>query len=144
MLQELARLSNVKLCVSSRPWNVFEDALGQTLDAKIKHPAFEASEHDKGHYKHITAKIIERAQGVSLLVFLVVRSLLEGMSNGDMLSLSRRIPADLRQFFRYMLDSLDPIHNQHVAHFFLLALVSQEPIPLMMYSFFEDEFSNKW
>ena len=28
----------------------------------------------------------------------------------------------------------------HVAHFFLVAMDSQEPLPLMMYSFFEEEF----
>ncbi|KAF2476737.1 uncharacterized protein BDR25DRAFT_339639 [Lindgomyces ingoldianus] len=164
VLESFARLPNVKICVSSRPWNVFEDAFGKDSDQKFylqdltrgdidryvrsklkQHPAWKTLTHDDERYKAIATEIIEKAQGVFLWVFLVVRSLLEGLSNGDTLSLLqerlRRIPTDLRDFFKYMLDSLDPIYNQHVAHFFLAALDS-DPLPLMMYAYFEEEFDD--
>lgn len=165
LLESFAHLPNVKLCVSSRPWNVFEDAFGQDSERKFylqdltrgdidryvrsklrQHPARKALPHDNNLYKAIITEIIEKAQGVFLWVFLVVRSLLEGLSNGDTLSLLqdrlRWIPTDLREFFKYMLDSLDPIYNQRVAHFFLAALDSSEPLLLMAYSYFDEEFDD--
>ncbi|ORY17867.1 hypothetical protein BCR34DRAFT_596734 [Clohesyomyces aquaticus] len=165
LLESFARLPNVKLCVSSRPWNVFEDTFGQDSERKFylqdltrgdidryvrsklrQHPAWKALTHDDARYKAIANEIVEKAQGVFLWVFLVVRSLLEGLSNGDTMSLLqdrlRRIPTDLREFFKYMLDSLDPIYNQRVAHFFLAALDSAEPLPLMTYAYFDEEFDD--
>ncbi|PSN71817.1 hypothetical protein BS50DRAFT_569427 [Corynespora cassiicola Philippines] len=163
LLENFSRLPNVKLCVASRPWNVFEDAFGQSPKRKFylqdltrqdikhyvrsklsKHPAWQGLSHRDEEYKEIATEILERAQGVFLWVFLVVRSLLEGLTNGDTVSLLqerlRRIPTDLREFFKYMLDSLDPIYNSHVALFFLAAMDAPEPLPLAMFSFFEEEF----
>ncbi|OAL48075.1 hypothetical protein IQ07DRAFT_514633, partial [Pyrenochaeta sp. DS3sAY3a] len=159
LLQDFSRLPNVKLCVSSRPWNIFEDCFGRTAANKIyvqdltradigsyvrstlrSHPAWQTSRSDQ---QAIANEIINRAQGVFLWVFLVVRSLLDGLTNGDTLYLLqrriKRIPTDLRQFFRYILDSLDPIYDGHVAHSFLVTLDSTEELPLLLFSYLDDE-----
>ncbi|KAF2789109.1 hypothetical protein K505DRAFT_313725 [Melanomma pulvis-pyrius CBS 109.77] len=164
-LEGLSQLPNVKLCVASRPWNVFEDTFGRCTQQKfylqdltrgdidryvqsklMQHPTWKSLANGDIHYDAVGKEVVERAQGVFLWVFLVVKSLLEGLSNGDTASLLhqrvRRIPSDLREFFKFILDSLDPIYNQHVAHFFLAALESSESLPLMAYSYFEDEYDN--
>ncbi|KAF2248097.1 hypothetical protein BU26DRAFT_458181, partial [Trematosphaeria pertusa] len=163
LLEEFSRLPNVKLCLASRPWNVFEDAFGQSPKRKFylqdltrgdieqyvrnkfdQHPMWQSLSHDDTQYNNIATEIIERAQGGFLWVFLVVRSLLDGLTNGDTVSLLqerlRQIPTDLREFFKYILASLDPLYKAHVAHFFLASMDSPEPLPLLMFSFFEEEF----
>jgi hypothetical protein len=166
LLQDFSKMRNVKLCLSSRPWNIFEDAFGNASKTKfylqeltrgdikeyvrgelVRHPAWKSlAQPNNTQYKEIVAEVLERADSVFLWVFLVVNLLLEGLTNGDTMSLLqhrlRRIPSDLRDFFKYILESLDPIYNAHVAHFFIAALDTPEPLPLMMYSFFEDEFDN--
>jgi hypothetical protein len=165
ILKNMAQFPNIKLCLSSRPWNIFEDAFGKDEELKFylqdltlgdinryvrskleQHRVWREQGHGNQHYKVLAGEIVKRAQGVFLWVFLVVRSLLEGLTNDDSLPLLqarlRQIPTDLRQFFRYILDSLDPLYNQRVAHFFLAALESPEPLRLIMYAYFDQEHDN--
>ncbi|OJD34129.1 ent-kaurene oxidase [Diplodia corticola] len=108
---------DIKLCVSSRPWNIFSDAFGQghslTMQdltrRDIEHfvkaefdnsPAFQDL---RGIYEletnRLLSEITRKAQGVFLWVNLVVRSLLETLTDSPSLShveaVLAEIPADI-------------------------------------------------
>ena len=91
-LINLASTVNVKLCVSSRPWNEFENAFGSDFskvlrvhdhtrgdiqlyiqDLIVRDSAFQQLQDLDERYSAVVAKISESAQGVFLWVFLVVR-----------------------------------------------------------------------
>jgi hypothetical protein len=146
--------AGVKLCVASRPWNVFEEAYGNDLSHKlyledlnrgdIQHHVIEKLTTHR-NFAGINAKeagdiveeIIDKSQGVFLWVRLAVRSLIEGLRNRDSVVLLRRrlhdFPDDLNGFFKYMFDSLDPIYRPRLSHMFQIALAADQPLSLIAY-----------
>lgn len=161
VLRDLASCPNIKICVSSRPWNIFEDGLGQDPDLKVcmqdltredistyvrgtlqQHAYWPLFSVDSTRHDKLVEEITKKAQGVFLWVFLVTRSLFEGLTNGDALSaLERRIrqlPTDLEQYFTHMLNSVDPFYHRQMANTFLVALHASSPFPLMLYSLMDD------
>ena len=91
----------------------------------------------------LALEIVNKASGVFFWVFLVVRSLLEGLSSGDrMIDLQKRfqaLPVDLEEYFAYMLGGLDPLYLSQAAQFFRYVLESERPIPLLTFSFLDEE-----
>jgi len=163
IIETLGRSQNFKLCVSSRPWNVFEDALG--LDPQRKLYIHELTRRDIQRYisstlaenKHwrtesprdtryqaLTDDITDRAQGVFLWVALVVRSVQEGLTNGDSIQMlqqrTRELPNELGPFFRHILTSIPEIYHTQMALYFRVALQASKPPTLMLYSFLDDHF----
>ncbi|KAF2730953.1 hypothetical protein EJ04DRAFT_579444 [Polyplosphaeria fusca] len=133
---------NVKLCVASRPWLPFEDAfknrpnllLERLTRADIstyvrKH--FGQNEHYLRLHQHepaaataILQAIVGKASGVFLWVYLVVQSLLEGLSNSDRVShLQARLdalPSDLEALFDKLLYRLEPEYFKQACQTFRL------------------------
>ena len=157
ILARLASSPSIKICVSSRPWNVFEERYGTRNEWKLslqdltqndihhytvtmlqEHPNWR---HYSTDFKHmdLVQEITEKAQGVFLWVFLVVRSLYEGLTNEDPVSTMRQrisqLPQDLERFFKLMLNSVDPVYHLQMAQTFKLALQVEEPLSAMLYSF---------
>ncbi|KAI1460942.1 hypothetical protein F4805DRAFT_416090 [Annulohypoxylon moriforme] len=166
MLLTISANHNIKLCVSSRPWNVFEDNLGQDISQKLyihevtqndiwmytvstlqedANWTFEASTEPQ--YNTLVDKIIEKAHGVFLWVVLVVRSLQEGLSNGDsLLMLDQRVqdlPEELGPFFRHILLSVSSIYHVRMALYFYFTINSSPGITLMHFSFLDDCIENE-
>jgi hypothetical protein len=162
IMVNIAKSPHVKLCLSSRPWNCFEDVLGRNNDhklylqdltredikiyakTKLKRPADWASTHDdQAHHQAFVLEIVERAQGVFLWVFLVVRSLQEGLANGDTISMLekrlRALPTDLEPFFEHILNSVDKVYQEKMGAMFQVALQANEPASLLTYSFLDEE-----
>lgn len=71
---------------------------------------------DSACCKNLQIEIVSRAQGVFLWVFLVVRSLVQGLTNADRITdLERRLrslPTDLETYFRHMLDTIEDVYKQ--------------------------------
>jgi hypothetical protein len=128
LLELMAPHKHIKLCVSSRPWTIFEDAFEmkpslrvQDLtahDIKIyistelrKNRLFNQLERLRPETVEIESQVAEKASGVFLWVVLVVRELLSGLRDGDRVSdLQRRLdamPTDLHDFFSKMLSGPD-------------------------------------
>lgn len=99
--KELVNSSNIKICVTSRPHFVFQDAFGPCpklilqeftygdiisyIKGKLsEHPRFKTiSMEEPVRVSQLIRQVMEKAQGVFLWVNLVVQSLSEGLTNGD-------------------------------------------------------------
>jgi NACHT domain len=159
ILKDLALSPNIKLCLSSRPWNCFEDAFGKDIDRKLYLQDLTREDiylyaqsrlevhvilgQNDMHYQRLISEIVNRAQGVFLWVSLVVLSLREGLANGDSVSILetrlRSLPTDLEPFFKHIIESVDTVYQKQMALTFQAALRMNEPLLLIVYSFLEEE-----
>lgn len=161
LLQDTARSNIIKLCVSSRPWNVFQEAFGGTSEHHLKledltkddiakfvedrlcqHQGFRVLQREDPKCAELITEIRDAAQGVFLWVFLVVRSLLRGLSNADTVAeLQKRLrllPKDLEKLFNSILDATDQVYHQQQAKLFFTARHAHEPLSLMTYSYIDE------
>lgn len=128
---------NVKMCLASRPWLVFEDAFRRRPSLRMEdltkkdiqrfaseklgeHPMFaQLREIDDDGAKVLIDEVTEKSAGVFLWVRLVVKSLLEGLRDGDTLEdLQARLlllPQDLEALFKKILDDLDPAYFEEAS-----------------------------
>jgi predicted kinase len=154
--------SNVKACVSSRPWNEFKASFGAenpwklyvhdltredirlyTEDLLGGHKEFKQMRSFEEGCLDLINGIVDGAQGVFLWVVLVVHSLLEGIIHGEGIrDLKKRldeIPNDLEEYFEKILNSVDDRYRQETAHTFRLLLEAQWHPSLLGY-WFVDEY----
>jgi hypothetical protein len=151
-LNLISESPNVKLCVSSRPWNVFTHAYGRKRQLAVQ----ELTQSDLKRYisdtlqssdlfagfqqldpqgcRTLLDEISNKAQGVFLWVYLVGRSLLRGLQNGDsmdiLLARVREMPDSLDGFFRRMFDRVESVYRVHAARILLAALHADYTLPL--------------
>ena len=141
LLQTLAACDHLKLCVSSRPWNVFDSAYGRlqtTLKledltrndintyvyGRLSHVLQNASE-----FHSLAAEIVNKAQGVFLWVFLAVESLREGFDEGDTVKIMRQrvaeFPSELEDYFQVMiLERIQKTYRPYAARALFMAFVA--------------------
>ena len=162
VLESLRDWPDVKLCVSSRPYNEFRDAFGRPSDPQLaledltrediklyiqstleENLRFKALKARDDRSQDLVQDVVEKAQGVFLWVILVVRSLLTGLRNADRVSdLQKRLrdfPETLEKFFSHMIASIEPVYREQTAQAFKYALEAKEPHSLMTYSFLDEE-----
>ncbi|KAF2096455.1 hypothetical protein NA57DRAFT_43108, partial [Rhizodiscina lignyota] len=161
VLQDISAEENVKICASSRPWPIFQTAFDGYHDRRIclqdltrddialyvrnkleEDPTFVHARKEDDRYDQLVVEIVDKAQGVFFWVFLVVRSLLDGLTNADTLqTLQKRLrllPSDLEEYFQHMLDSVDDIYQTQMARTFQLSLTCDEPLYLLIHFFLDD------
>ncbi|KAF3019795.1 hypothetical protein E8E14_012203 [Neopestalotiopsis sp. 37M] len=161
-LDMFGRFTNVKLCVSSRPWLEFSDAFSDspwklylqdltrkdieqftrdTLEANRIFRSFR-SKNEKASLELISS-ITERAEGVFLWVHLVTRSLLRGIVNSDdMADLQKRLdeyPRGLESFFERMFDTIDEFYRKRTAKVLLVLAHARVPLPLATFYFLDSQ-----
>ena len=161
LIKDMSPSSHIKLCVSSRPWVLFEDAfkhkpslmLQDLTYPDIRHfidsafnnkPEFvELEKREPEYASELLIDIAQKSSGVFLWVNLVVRSLLAGLVNGDRVSdLQRRLaflPPDLENLYEKMLNSLDPFYLEHASQIFQHVRAANEPPSLLCLSFADEE-----
>lgn len=149
LIDRLTQYKNVKICVSSRPWVEFEDAFGSRPTVKLhehttgdvahyvqenlaNNPAFRELVRGKPDYATtLVDNITSKASGVFLWVILVVRSMLDGMRDGDRISdLQRRLdelPEELDALFKKMLGSQKPGYLRHACQIFQIFGATRTP-----------------
>jgi hypothetical protein len=159
--RRLKDLPNIKLCVSSRPWLVFEDAFKQQPSLMLQditgsdierfvRSKFEGDDgfkrlqqRDAEYASRFLGNITEKSSGVFLWVEIVVSSLLAGLSQDDRISdLQRRLdalPADLEKLYIAILDQLDPYYFQHASQYFIMTLESRLPPVALAFLYADDE-----
>lgn len=152
---------NVRICAASRPWLVFEDEFKNKPNLVLEQVtckdirvyvtnAFESNQHfaklqQKNEHEAsiLINSVVYKASGVFLWVYLVVRSLLQGMANADRMSdLERRLnslPADLEELFDRLLRSLEPFYFPHASQLIQILKAAPENPTLLEMSFADDE-----
>ncbi|KAJ5741915.1 hypothetical protein N7533_011324 [Penicillium manginii] len=161
ILSKMAHTSPIKICVASRPWNVFEKALGADLTRKLylenlnrpdielyvknkllDRPDFQALALSDPYAIELVSDIVQRSNGVFLWVYLVVLLVKQGLLNEDRLvDLKRRVsayPADLNDFFKHIMESLDPFYQAQIATGFSVALAAKEPLSIVSFWYLDE------
>ncbi len=154
--------SAIKVCFSSRPWNVFEDAFGENGGLRIKlhdltnaditrfvteklaeGPSFRRLMQQSDKHRELIDEIVIRANGVFLWVFLVVQSLRRGMTNRDtipeLLHRIRTLPVELEEFFRLILNSAERVYHKQAARLYQLRVCAPAILTVMDVSYFAEE-----
>ncbi|PSN59939.1 hypothetical protein BS50DRAFT_446634, partial [Corynespora cassiicola Philippines] len=144
LLINIATSENVKICLSSRPLNVFRDALGGFPQLKLEdltrqdirryveaqlhgHVRFQLLlQYNRKDADNFIFEIIHKAAGVFLWVRLVVQQLIKGLRDGDGINSLRRnlekIPGDLELYFRSLIDSVSYHQRREASALFQIAL----------------------
>ena len=155
----LSQLQNIKICVSSRPWNVFKQYFSElSMDHRclvlqdltkddIAEYVRNRLEENRVFLKmlqrddrcsQLAIEITEKADGVFLWVFLVINELLKSLGNHDdyetLLRGLRKIPPGLEPYFKYMFDNLDQFYKSETARIFRAAIVSTYEFPVLALS----------
>jgi hypothetical protein len=165
VLRDMADSPRVKICLSSRPWAVFEDNFGgdktERLDIheltrndirgfvtdQLKtHPKWLAEEGPRDK-DALVEQIAAQADGVFLWAFFVARALREGLSNGEMIAdLHRRLsglPTDLESLFKHMLEEVSRVDHPKMAGFLQAAAHALEPLHIDLYRQVENEMDER-
>ncbi|OCL14738.1 hypothetical protein AOQ84DRAFT_220108 [Glonium stellatum] len=140
LFAKISTSPNVKVCLSSRPWIVFETCFTSFPKLKLqdltrrdieyyvkdrvnkndKFSALAAQNQDAA--SSLILEISERADGVFLWVKIAVRSLLGGLMNRDSISdLQCRLlelPRDLEKLYDHMFEKIDSIYFEKAARIF--------------------------
>jgi len=162
LIDILKSFPNVKTCVSSRPWNEFEDRFGNDSPWKLymhdltrddirlyvedtlgKNSRFRQLQKEDRQCPNFVSNIVRDADGVFLWVFLVIRSLLDGLTNSDRIKgLQERVnetPKDLKDYFKSILFSTENRYRTQTARIFKVAINTKEELPLMAYWVIDQE-----
>jgi len=156
---QLASSSNIKICLSSRPWLVFEDAFHSLPSLRLQDLTFndikryvedkisnhkrmsELQSRDPETSGALVRGVIDKASGVFLWVVLVVSSLLEGLTNRDRIpDLQRRLamlPADLVDLYEHiLLRQIDPFYHEQSSRLFQIVCASEgQRLPILTLDF---------
>lgn len=160
-IRRLSEYSNTKLCVSSRPWNVFEDTFGSTPSLKVEDLTYpdlirfvETSFTNSQGYAELRAEneagaealmhaVASKASGGFLWVGLVVKSLLAGLRDGEKLSrLYDRLdslPPDLEDLFHKMLSQISDDDRKGASRLFQLVRAAREPLTVITLAWADED-----
>lgn len=164
IFRSAAEFEHVKVCVSSRPLLVFDQAFKDLPGLMLQHLTFddirtyvnhkfsnddrynELKIEEPGFGPRLVHRVVTKASGVFLWVKLVVHSLLEGMQNFDRgADLERRLeelPEDLTKLYWHMLSCVRPTwYLKEGFKLLLLAHAAIQPLTLLQFAFSESDAS---
>lgn len=162
VLKNLNASASIKICLSSRPWNIFIAAFGADTDHSLlleDHNGDDIQRYVKNRFEmdeqfailqsrdtrssNLVDQIVRNAQGVFLWVRIVVSNLLRGLSNDDNLAdLQKRLesfPTTLTAYFQHMFDSIDEFYREETSEILLMCLEGIQPLSLLALWFYEQE-----
>ena len=162
VLENLNASPSVKICLSSRPWNIFIAAFGTDFETRLlleDHNGEDIQKYVKKRFESdeqfallqsrdprssdLIDQIVQNAQGVFLWVRIVVSNLLRGLRNDDSLSdLHKRLqsfPTTLTAYFQHMFDSIDDFYREETSEILLICLEGIQPLSLLALWFYEQE-----
>jgi NACHT domain len=168
IIKKLSSFPSMKCCISSRPWTVFRkvyepsswtlrvqdltrDDIELYVEDKLEnHQDFQLLQsHNPVDAMCLVKEIVRKAEGVFLWVYLVVRSLLRGLTNQDeIIDLRRRLnglPTDLESYFKYIFDSIERIYRPQTAQILQMVMAFSRTdrvyanLPILAYNFFDAE-----
>lgn len=145
MIKDLANQKNVKICLSSRPLPVFEEAFNEAPGLRLQDLTYDSikayahvqlsglvekqlchKKHDKYQARELVDKIMWRAEGVFLWAVIAIREIRDGLQ--DLVNLDEleraidSLPSELEGLFMLMLDRIKPAYQRDAARFLQIAL----------------------
>ncbi|KAJ4397506.1 hypothetical protein N0V93_001736 [Gnomoniopsis smithogilvyi] len=153
---KLLETCSMKLCVSSRPWEIFEESFNNKSHLRIH----ELTHHDMEAFllsnmrtspqfitlekeeplvtQRLINEVLQKAQGVFLWVKLVTRSLIEALRDGEttkkLWKLLDCLPdGSLDDLFHRILQDLEPRYLGRAAHY--IGLLGVTPVPIFSQPF---------
>ncbi|KFY47630.1 hypothetical protein V495_01894 [Pseudogymnoascus sp. VKM F-4514 (FW-929)] len=136
-----------KICLSSRPWVIFEDSFRACAGLKMQNltykdieiyvnerlyenPAFQRlAEEEPEEMSELIRELVQKADGVFLWVRIVVKSLLSGIRNLDEMSdLWRRLrllPKELEPLYEHLMGRIEPIYMEWASKVFRIVQTSR-------------------
>lgn len=139
---------NIKICVSSRPHNIFCDAFEESPQLLLERLTYDdiaryvderfgqqrrlrtLLDRDPEVGSLLVEDIMQKASGVFLWVKLVVQEVLfasqDGASMTEIFENVSRIPADLDDYFRRFMASIEARHRREASIFFQIALHEED------------------
>ena len=163
MIRLLVRTPQVKVCVSSRPEQIFrleflnspqlslQDFNRRDLEKivrdKLKPILLRKFPHEENGVRHLLWAISDRAEGVFLWLDLMAHDMLNGIRNEDGLcELRRRLdntPGSIDGLFKHMLNKLDKSYQDQARHYFSILVLTKElrlePCTLLQFVCMEDD-----
>lgn len=150
IMKEMACKYEVKVCVSSRPWNVFSDAFKQNPSLKME----DLTERDIRRYvtgqlesnqgfcdrrdifpnqaAELVNGVVNKARGVFLWVTIVVKRLLTGLTEGDSLSdlldTLNEVPDNLSGLYNSIWDSIKEEYRSDSSKIFQILRACESPL----------------
>jgi len=148
VFETLSSYDNVKLVLSSRPLAEFNDAFTDMPQLRLQDLTYqdmmkfvsdrlddsrglrEMEELDPELRSTLVRGLCDKSAGVFLWVVLALRSILDGLQNGETASTLQRkldsLPPDLHEMYKRMFRSLDPGTQRSTARMILIMLRSKE------------------
>jgi hypothetical protein len=146
-LKDIVTSENVKVCLSSRPWVIFEDNFRGYPTLRLQ----DQTQNDIQHYVHgrtynnsafrslaerepkktldLIKEIVRKADGVFLWVKIVVESLLRGVRNRDGIpDLQQRLrmfPRELGPLYEHLLGHIEPLYSEWASKAFQILRVAR-------------------
>ncbi|KAL8919862.1 MAG: hypothetical protein Q9208_006595 [Pyrenodesmia sp. 3 TL-2023] len=140
IIRDLSSTDNVKVCLSSRPLLVFEEAFSKAPGLRLQDLTFRSlqayaedrlsnliqarllhSQHDGDRAQDLLNTIVERADGVFLWAVIAIRDVREGLQDfADLDELAQAInslPPQLESLFMLMLHRIKPAYQRDAARF---------------------------
>lgn len=163
-LKRLEKSPHFKICVSSRPWTPFEAAFGDSenqlqlenltrsdihryvRDHFDSNKKFQKLKDSDALVQTLIKDIVSRAHGVFLWVTLVVDSLLNGLlyddNVADLQKRLNKLPDDLNEYLRRILETIEPIYWDQSVRIFQTSIDADQALPLLAYECLEHEQTN--
>ena len=166
VFETLSSYENVKLVLSSRPLTEFTDAFHNMPQLRLQDLTYqdmmnfvsdrldhsrglrEMEELDSELRSTLVHGLCNKSAGVFLWVVLALRSILDGLQNGETASTLQRklssLPSDLYELYKRMFQSLDPATEKSTARMILIMLRSKEvpdfePMSLLQLALVDNE-----
>lgn len=164
-LMQLAESGNAKLCLSSRPWSVFTQVLGDgaipqlclhdvtrgdilsfAQNQLLQYCQSGRLREEKEKVMALAERITDKSQGVSLWVSLVTKLLLDKLATDASVDLQQdldKCPSDLDDFFTFSLGNVHPGEAAKMSSSLLIAVEAETPLDIGIYYFHDMEYNNK-
>ncbi|GAB7331425.1 hypothetical protein MBLNU13_g02844t2 [Cladosporium sp. NU13] len=160
-IRSLGKSPTIKICVSSRPWSLFQEEYGSNDDlqvalqmltrrdinhyvtSRLTSTACEA--HRTSEMKELGNTVCQRSEGVFLWVSLAVKDLRRGIDGHDSIEMLQdrleAYPSELQKFLQHIFDGIDPVYRRLTARVLLMMLEPTAPVALTSLPSLEESFT---
>ncbi|XP_044717199.1 NACHT domain-containing protein [Hirsutella rhossiliensis] len=144
LLKQMHQDYNLKLCVSSRPWNEFEDAFGSSPSLKMENLTANdietyinsrfnesralrnLSKIVSGDVQYLKTEMRQRANGVFLWVVLVMERLIKTAQGtplfGEIWEVFNQLPRDLNELYERIMSTVDAAKKKTASRLYQLVM----------------------